>query len=221
MPPQIAHVIHSKRSKCEVHQIYFKKFSVFALGKMFVYGFWLLWHLATREISASILTVFLGVLVFVRLLQIVREARSLPPGPWGLPIVGSLPFLKGDLHLHYRDLTKKYGSLFSTRLGSQLIVVLSDYKIIRDAFRKEEFTGRPTTDVINTLEGYGKSLKTFFGEQSLISIYELHENFHTSYHLYQYKILIFSPIALQLSFFNFVNNRRLSNIGREDAYIFF
>lgn len=135
---------------------------------MFVYGFWLLWNLAAREMSASVLSVFLAVLALVRLVQLIRETRSLPPGPWGLPIVGSLPFLKGDLHLHYRDLTKQYGSLFSTRLGSQLIVVLSDYKTIRDAFRKEEFTGRPTTEVINTLEGYGKSRYVWLSPQNCL-----------------------------------------------------
>lgn len=122
---------------------------------MFVYSFLWLWSAVFKEVSANILAVFFLVLLFVRVLQIIRENRSLPPGPWGLPIVGSLPFLKGDLHLQFRDLTQKYGSLFSTRLGSQLIVVISDYKLIRDAFRKEEFTGRPNTEFTNILGGYG------------------------------------------------------------------
>ncbi|KAJ8985266.1 hypothetical protein NQ317_007051 [Molorchus minor] len=122
---------------------------------MFVYSALVLWNLAMQEISTRVLFVFLTVLLLVRGLQMLREAIALPPGPWGLPILGSLPFLKGDLHLHFRDLTHKYGSLISTRLGSQLIVVLSDYKMIRDAFRKEEFTGRPNTEFTNILEGYG------------------------------------------------------------------
>lgn len=123
---------------------------------MLVYSTIVLWNYAVEELSTKVLLVFLSVLFFVRGLQLLREAISLPPGPWGLPILGSLPFLKGDLHLHYRDLTHKYGSLFSTRLGSQLIVVLSDYKLIRDAFRKEEFTGRPTTEFTDILGNYGK-----------------------------------------------------------------
>lgn len=123
---------------------------------MFVYCTLVVWNYAVQELSTKVLLVFLSVLFLVRGLQILRETVSLPPGPWGLPILGSLPFLKGDLHLHYRDLTHKYGSLFSTRLGSQLVVVLSDYKLIRDAFRKEEFTGRPTTEFTDLLGGYGK-----------------------------------------------------------------
>lgn len=121
---------------------------------MFVYT--LLWNIHSDYITSSFMLVFVIVLLVVRCLQLLREATSLPPGPWGLPILGSLPFLKGDLHLHYRDLTKKYGSLISTRLGSQLIVVLSDYKMIRDLFRKEELTGRPKTEFSNILGGYGE-----------------------------------------------------------------
>lgn len=106
--------------------------------------------------SASILGVFLAVLLAIRMAQAARRTSSLPPGPWGLPVLGSLPFIKGDLHIYLRDLSREYGSLFSTRFGSKLIVVLSDYKMIRDAFRKEEFTGRPTTEFTNILGGYGK-----------------------------------------------------------------
>ncbi|XP_044271787.1 cytochrome P450 18a1 isoform X2 [Tribolium madens] len=122
---------------------------------MFVYGGLVLWNFLAEELSTKILGVFLLVLFLVRTVQMLKEASALPPGPWGLPILGSLPFLKGDLHLHFRDLTHKYGSLISTRLGSQLIVVLSDYKMIRDAFRKEEFTGRPITEFTTLLDGYG------------------------------------------------------------------
>lgn len=126
---------------------------------MIIYSGLVLWKFAVEEFSTKVLLVFLSVLFLVRGLQILKETISLPPGPWGLPILGSLPFLKGDLHLHFRDLTHKYGSLFSTRLGSQLVVVLSDYKLIRDAFRKEEFTGRPTTQFYDLLGGYGKYQK--------------------------------------------------------------
>nr|CAD7258396.1 unnamed protein product [Timema shepardi] len=101
------------------------------------------------------LLVFLVVIVAVRLLQMFREVRSLPPGPWGFPVIGYLPFLKGDAHLHFKELAKKYGSMFSTKLGNQLIVVLSDYKTIREAFRREEFTGRPHTEFSSILGGYG------------------------------------------------------------------
>ncbi|XP_066995612.2 cytochrome P450 18a1 [Anabrus simplex] len=118
----------------------------------------LLW--VWREVVGSAdlcwtLVVFLAVLVTVRFAQKFHELRALPPGPWGIPLIGYLPFLKGDTHLHFKELARKYGSMFSTRLGNQLIVVLSDHKMIREAFRREEFTGRPHTEFTNILGGYG------------------------------------------------------------------
>lgn len=102
------------------------------------------------------LLVFVGALLIVRCIQWLRYVRTLPPGPWGLPILGYLPFIKGDVHLRYCELAKKYGSMFSARLGTKLVVVLSDHRIIRDTFRREEFTGRPHTEFNSILDGYGE-----------------------------------------------------------------
>lgn len=108
--------------------------------------------------ALSTLLVFLSVLAVVRIFQWVKQVRSLPPGPWGVPILGYLPFLKGKaVHLHYAELAKKYGSMFSAKLGTHLVVVLSDYRAIRETFKREEFTGRPHTEFNNILGGYGKS----------------------------------------------------------------
>lgn len=114
----------------------------------------LLWR--TIFSDCRLLAVFLIVLIAVRLVQIYRENKRLPPGPWGLPFIGYLPFFKGYAHLHYKELAKKFGPIFSTKLGNQLIVVLSDYKTIRETFRQEEFTGRPQTEFSDILGGYGK-----------------------------------------------------------------
>ena len=107
-------------------------------------------------ICGVLLVVFVLALSFVRSVQLLIENRKFPPGPWGFPIIGYLPLMKGVCHLHYNDLARKYGSMFSTRLGNQLVVVLSDHKIIREAFRREEFTGRPRTEFMNILDGYGE-----------------------------------------------------------------
>ncbi|XP_058788911.1 cytochrome P450 18a1 [Phymastichus coffea] len=115
-----------------------------------------LYREARSSDAFSTLLVFFGALTFVRLVQWYRQVRSLPPGPWGIPILGYLPFMKGaDQHVTYTELAKKYGSMFSAKLGNQLVVVLSDYRIIRDTFRREEFTGRPHNEFTNILGGYG------------------------------------------------------------------
>jgi len=100
--------------------------------------------------------VFLTYILLVEFIQWSKYIRTLPPGPWGLPICGYLPLVKGAVHLHFNKLAKKYGTMFSVRFGSKFIVVLSDYRLIRDSFRREEFTGRPHTDLMNIINGYGK-----------------------------------------------------------------
>ncbi|CAL1297396.1 unnamed protein product [Larinioides sclopetarius] len=69
--------------------------------------------------------------------------RNFPPGPWGLPIVGYTPFLSKHIHLQFIDLAKKYGDVFSLRLGSEMVIVLNDTESIREALSKQEFLGRP------------------------------------------------------------------------------
>lgn len=112
-----------------------------------------------RELLYSFLVFTIVCLIVNRLIQWLNYVRTLPPGPWGLPIFGYLPFVKGDLHVMFGKLAAKYGSVFSVRLGSHLIVVLSDYTIIRNTFRMSEFTARPQNEFMNILGGYGKLLK--------------------------------------------------------------
>ncbi|GBM39912.1 Cytochrome P450 18a1 [Araneus ventricosus] len=88
---------------------------------------------------AVVVTVFIGIIGSL----FKRSRRHFLPGPWGLPVVGYIPFLSKDVHLHFINLAKKYGDVFSLRLGSALVVVLNDTASIRDAFSKQEFLGRP------------------------------------------------------------------------------
>lgn len=106
------------------------------------------------------LTTICGVLLFgllvKKIYKFIQDIRQLPPGPMGLPVFGYLAFLGNEKHTKYSELAKKYGSIFSARLGCQLNVVISDYKTIREAFKKYEFTGRPKTPLMDTLKGFGK-----------------------------------------------------------------
>ncbi|XP_077271483.1 cytochrome P450 18a1 [Temnothorax americanus] len=117
-----------------------------------------LWHKMGGSIIEVLctLSVFAGVFLPVFLLvKWVIYIKNLPPGPWGMPIWGYLPFMKSPTHLHFHELAKKYGKIFSVTIGSGLTVVISDYRIIRDAFKREEFSGRPRTDFMSILDGYG------------------------------------------------------------------
>lgn len=120
-------------------------------------------NLSIRAFQANdmqhLLFVFVTILTVISCLQwlinVYSELRKLPPGPWGFPIFGYLLFMGNEKHTRFMELAKQYGSLFSTRLGSQLTVVMSDYKMIRECFRREEFTGRPDTPFMQTLNGFG------------------------------------------------------------------
>lgn len=71
--------------------------------------------------------------------------NKLPPGPLGnnVPFLGYLPFI--DPKKPYETLStlaQQHGPIYGLQLGSIYCVVLSDASIIRDAFKREEFTGR-------------------------------------------------------------------------------
>ena len=109
------------------------------------------------------LTCFASVLILLRAYQVFQQLNKLPPGPWGLPFLGYLPYLTGIPHEQFYHLSKKYGSIFSTRLGSELVVVLADYKSIRNAFRKETSSGRPNNNITALMEGFGESYISVLG----------------------------------------------------------
>ena len=86
-----------------------------------------------------------------------RLNRSLPPGPYGIPLVGYLPFLKrpDDIRKEMTDMSRQHGPCFSIRLGSELIVILSDHRLIREAFRCPVFDARPRNEFFKLMKGYG------------------------------------------------------------------
>ncbi|GAB6027576.1 hypothetical protein CHUAL_001815 [Chamberlinius hualienensis] len=77
------------------------------------------------------------------------------PGPTGLPFVGYLPFIQKNFYSVLCKLSEKYGPVYRIFLGNKLVVVLSDYRVIKQAFRSEAFSGRPHNEFTQILEGYG------------------------------------------------------------------
>ncbi|KAI9878768.1 MAG: hypothetical protein M1830_010570 [Pleopsidium flavum] len=61
-----------------------------------------------------------------------KHGNGIPKGPWGLPIVGSFPFLTQYPELTLDSWSKKFGNLFSMWLGNQLFVIVSDPAIAKD-----------------------------------------------------------------------------------------
>ncbi|XP_037048891.1 cytochrome P450 2J6-like [Bradysia coprophila] len=70
--------------------------------------------------------------------------KKSPPGPWGLPVIGSLLTLnRENAILKIQEYKKTYGKIFSMNVGNFRVAVINDYKLIHEAFKREEFLGRP------------------------------------------------------------------------------
>ncbi|CAA6666825.1 unnamed protein product [Spirodela intermedia] len=86
-------------------------------------------------VLAAVLAAFI---VFYWFKRTKNGARLLPPGPRGLPLLGSLPFLANDLHVWFAELAHIYGPVMSLRLGAKLCVVLSSPEAVKEALNDRE-----------------------------------------------------------------------------------
>ncbi|XP_006352953.1 premnaspirodiene oxygenase-like [Solanum tuberosum] len=90
-------------------------------------------------------------LVFFILFLLVRKwkemnQRLLPPGPWKLPLIGSLHHLIGALPHHVlRNLSKKYGPLMHLKLGEIDAVIVSSPHLAKQVLKVHDlsFAARP------------------------------------------------------------------------------
>ncbi|XP_055350046.1 cytochrome P450 2B19-like [Paramacrobiotus metropolitanus] len=72
-----------------------------------------------------------------------RRRLHFPPGPIGLPVIGSLASFGNNPHVTFDKWRRKYGSdTVGCRLGSQNIVILHDLVTIRKTLADEDSTGR-------------------------------------------------------------------------------
>lgn len=91
------------------------------------------------------LVLILAALISIALFLYLKERRpkNFPPGPNGYPIVGYLPFLGPEGYADIGKIGKKYGDIFSLKMGSYWFVVLNDFDLIKTCLKDEIFTGRP------------------------------------------------------------------------------
>ncbi|XP_018408914.1 PREDICTED: steroid 17-alpha-hydroxylase/17,20 lyase [Nanorana parkeri] len=88
----------------------------------------------------------------------VKYPKSLP----SLPVIGSLLHLGNHLppHLLFCNLQKKYGSLYSFKMGSHYVVVVNNHEDAREVLLKKgkAFAGRPRTVTTDILTRDGKDI---------------------------------------------------------------
>jgi hypothetical protein len=115
-------------------------------------------HDTTLLLSVS-LTTFLAIVLLFLVIRLFRstDGPRLPPGPWSLPWLGHLLLIDADAPYEtLQKLAHKYGPVYSVRLGGLFSVVVSDPKLVRQAFAQEAFSGRaPLYLTHGIMKGYG------------------------------------------------------------------
>ncbi|KAM3357125.1 hypothetical protein P3S68_023839 [Capsicum galapagoense] len=65
--------------------------------------------------------------------------NTLPPGPIGLPLIGNLhQYDTLTPHLYFWKLSKKYGKIFSLKLGSETVIVVSSSKLAKEVLKTQD-----------------------------------------------------------------------------------
>ena len=107
----------------------------------------------------ELLGICITILFIYWILVKIRGNSKLPPGPFGLPIVGYLPFLDSkNPQKSMQELAFKYGDIFSLQMGQLFCVVLSDQELIKTLFSKRKFFYTK-----NNMESFFKELIYFSG----------------------------------------------------------
>ena len=99
----------------------------------------------------TLLYIALFIVSLYWLLSSFSKPRNFPPGPPKLPLIGSVPFLstkdkkhRGDSLIRNQELVQKYGKTFGFFIANQPFVIFSDYEIMKEVFRKDTTTYRPS-----------------------------------------------------------------------------
>ncbi|CAH1796478.1 unnamed protein product [Owenia fusiformis] len=116
---------------------------------------------ASTIISYGRLSVTIGciiiVLCIVYAVKTIRHIVSLPPGPWGYPVVGVLPLLGDNPNRYFQQMSKKFGHVCSMMIGSRLVVIVSGTTALKEFLLKngDNFAARPDTVVQAVAESHG------------------------------------------------------------------
>lgn len=94
---------------------------------------------------------------------------NLPPGPLGLPVLGSAidTWAGSNLHKNLLEWKKKYGHLYKLYVADKLVIVLADWDVFQEALVKngDVFAGKPilyTMHVKDRSPGAGKMKHVLF-----------------------------------------------------------
>ena len=107
-------------------------------------------------------TALLVITIVLLLNWFLQLPSKVPPGPMILPLIGCLDrFDENNIQKVYQKWRKKYGDVFSFRLGSKLYVVVNGYENIKEYVldHNQVFSNRATNYLFTTLlKNAGKNI---------------------------------------------------------------
>lgn len=101
-----------------------------------------------NKLMYQFLLLSLLTIVVIRIFRVflLRPKLRLPPGPWKLPVIGSMHHLINVLpHRALRNLARRHGSLMMLQLGETPLVVVSSKEMARQVLKTHDanFATRP------------------------------------------------------------------------------
>ncbi|KAI3703414.1 hypothetical protein L1987_73467 [Smallanthus sonchifolius] len=132
-------------------------------------NYWSWWwevYNETDELARIIFSISVPVLALLLLkwsVLFTHNGRTrFPPGPYGLPVFGYLPFLSHNLHERFTEMAYKYSPIFSLNLGSKFHVVVNSMDLAKVVAREldQTFANRSPTVTALTIT-YGALDITF------------------------------------------------------------
>ncbi|CAL4092454.1 unnamed protein product, partial [Meganyctiphanes norvegica] len=98
------------------------------------------------------------VVVVVLLMKASRPPPGIPPGLWGLPIIGSFPDTSVPFTEYIHGLAKRFGDIFHLKVGSRLMFFISDFNMAKTALSGHDGVDRPnlfTFQLFTHFKSYG------------------------------------------------------------------
>ncbi|KAL9668814.1 hypothetical protein QQ045_006354 [Rhodiola kirilowii] len=99
---------------------------------------------ADQRLLVALAVVFIPTLLIliIRIRSILSSRKKmeapLPPGPRGVPLLGSLPFLDPELHSYFAELGRQYGPILKLQLGMKLAIVISSPATAREVLKDHD-----------------------------------------------------------------------------------
>ncbi|XP_071116550.1 cytochrome P450 1A1-like [Haliotis cracherodii] len=96
------------------------------------------------EITTKATFYIIPTLLAALLVYFLRKKRNRLPGPFGLPILGHLPFLGDNPHLTFTKWRRQYGDVYQIQMGSWPSIVVCGMDLIKQALTQaDDVSGRP------------------------------------------------------------------------------